>query len=256
MLLLGMAGPAEIVEFVVLLAGIAVLFALSFVLLVGVASRMELVVVPAMVFSGFLAMLAFASVTWGTVNSPDSDVHAWVHTWRGFSVWSALLFFGSVLSWAYIRLVPADTTSRFQKPSERRFQPGCRLSREDVLVMLVAIFMALGIAFSTVALSAYIVFVVAHFFLFRNVFRISRPSEVIWAGAFSVLVYCSVLGNWFAWLTVLLLMLPITVTVIGWELRKPSYHGLGWQRFNPDLENWWNATRVAAGQPATGDESV
>jgi hypothetical protein len=28
------------------------------------------------------------------------------------------------------------------------------------------------------------------------------------------------------------------------EMRKPSYHGVGWQRINPGLPAWWDA-RVA-----------
>jgi len=31
------------------------------------------------------------------------------------------------------------------------------------------------------------------------------------------------------------------VVVVVVQMRKPSYHGLGWQWINPELPNWWKS---------------
>ena len=75
-------------------------------------------------------------------------------------------------------------------------------------------------------------FVVGHFFLFCNVFRIRRKQELIWAGFF--VASTTLLRMWSVnpiWL--LILPLPLTVLLIGLEMRHPNYHGILWSRINP-----------------------
>jgi MFS superfamily sulfate permease-like transporter len=68
--------------------------------------------------------------------------------------------------------------------------------------------------------------VLAHFFLFCNVFRIHRQYELIWASFFVVNYSCWVLSNHFSWLGILLTQLPITVILILLGIRHPTYHGI------------------------------
>ena len=67
------------------------------------------------------------------------------------------------------------------------FQPGFRLSAIDVIVILVGA-IASVVLWSTVWWIGFVIaFVVAHFFLFCNVFRVARPLELAWSGLFIVL---------------------------------------------------------------------
>ncbi len=86
-------------------------------------------------------------------------------------------------------------------------------------------------------------FVVGHFFLFCNVFRVSRPLELIWAMVFLVLARLTEPSGRIGWKTTVLISFATTMAVVGIELRKPSYHGVGWSRVNPGLRQWWEVSR-------------
>ena len=129
-------------------------------------------------------------------------------------------------------------------PTNAEFSPGARISRLDHIIL------ALGVV-GTVALGAIVwwagfvvAFVVAHFFLFCNVFRISRPLELAWSAAFVAFAAGTVLISFPGWLGTAVLSLAGTASVILLEMQKPSYHGIGWQKINPGLENWWKANRL------------
>lgn len=124
------------------------------------------------------------------------------------------------------------------------FAPGFRLSIVDVFVLV------LGTA-ATIVLSMFVwwwgfvpVFGLAHFFLFCNVVRVARPLELVWAGVFIVLAGATVAIDTPGWLVTALVSLLVTVVVVVVEMRKPSYHGVGWQWINPGLPAWWES-RVA-----------
>jgi hypothetical protein len=124
------------------------------------------------------------------------------------------------------------------------FAPGFRLSVFDVFVLVVGFV-------TTVVLSMLVWwwgfvpgFVLAHFFLFCNVVRMARPLELIWAGVFVALAGGTVVFETPGWLMTALASLLVTVVVVVVEMRKPSYHGIGWQRINPGLRAWWEA-RIA-----------
>ncbi len=90
----------------------------------------------------------------------------------------------------------------------------------------------------TAGLSLLILFVVGHFFLFCNVFRIRRNTELLWAAIF--------VTNCAAWLFLgnrqinyaMLCQLPVTVLLIAYELRLPIYHGIFAKRLNPRLDDY------------------
>lgn len=130
--------------------------------------------------------------------------------------------------------------------SAREFKPGFRLSVTDVLVLVagaVGAFFAAGIAPWA---AAAIAFVVLHFFLFCNVLRMSRPLELVWAGVFLALAIAAIRLQVPAWPVVFAVSLAVTVVVAIVQLRLPSYHGVGWQRINPQLRQWWEASHREA----------
>lgn len=123
----------------------------------------------------------------------------------------------------------------------RAFAPGFRLSKYDVVVLLVGGVggaACLGVDFR---LAFGVWYVVAHFFLFCNVLRMARVSELVWAGVFVGLVIATVNLDLISWPLGIGCSLFTTVVVAAIEIRKPSYHGVGWRRINPGLPEWWRA---------------
>lgn len=121
------------------------------------------------------------------------------------------------------------------------FSPGVRLSILDIFVLAVSIVATVVLASFTWWWGLIVGFVVGHFYLFCNVFRISRPLELIWAGCFALLAGGSILTEYPGWIVTIVASLIVTCIVITLEMRKLSYHGLGWQYINPKLNDWWNA---------------
>ncbi len=74
-----------------------------------------------------------------------------------------------------------------------------------------------------------------HFFLFCNVFRIHRRFELAWAGLFIVNVGAWLWFDSLDWRGVLACQAPVTVVLIGLEMRQSRYHGVLAQRLNPQL---------------------
>jgi len=122
------------------------------------------------------------------------------------------------------------------------FSPGFRFSAFDGLILLSGTIGSWLVWPQTWWLGFVIAFAVGHFFLFCNVFRISRRLELIWAAVFLILTRFTVVSGYPTWTATALLSLAVTALVVCIELRKPSYHGVGWSRFNPNLRQWWDAT--------------
>lgn len=119
------------------------------------------------------------------------------------------------------------------------FAPGFRLSVIDVVVLV-------GGTAGAIVLSSLVwwwgfvpAFVLAHFFLFCNVVRMARTLELIWAGIFVLLAGATVAFEQPGWPVTAITSLLATVVLVVIEMRKPSYHGIGWQRINPGLPTWW-----------------
>lgn len=124
----------------------------------------------------------------------------------------------------------------------KEFNPGFRLSLLDVIILILGVVGTLIFLPISKINSFIIAFVVGHFFLFCNVFRISRPLELIWATLlilFGVLIEIFRLFNWYI---VAIIMVAVTFGIILIEMRKKSYHGIMWQRFNPNLVDWFKDT--------------
>ena len=126
------------------------------------------------------------------------------------------------------------------------FNPGFRLSLRDVIVLLIGIIAAGGLAFVAPPVSLVVGATVLHFFLFCNVFRIRRGPELIWAAAFLGLSLAAM--HWgLAWPIALLAGFGVAAVLIVNEFRHPSYHGVGWRRLNPSLPEWWSRRGRAEG---------
>jgi hypothetical protein len=95
--------------------------------------------------------------------------------------------------------------------------------------------------FVSVPASFVVLFVVGHFFLFCNVFRIARGLELTWGGLFVALATATLASGYPGWYATSAISIAMTTAVIAFEMRKPSYHGVFWQRVNPQLPEWWRA---------------
>ena len=124
-----------------------------------------------------------------------------------------------------------------------RFEPGFRASFTDLCAIATAVVTA-AVLFRTFRTASVIILVTTfHFFLFCNVFRIRRRPEMIWAAVFFLLSVSTIRLGVPGWPATIAVALSVAGGLIAWETRHPSYHGVGWKRFNPGLEAWWNETR-------------
>ncbi len=115
---------------------------------------------------------------------------------------------------------------------------GLRFSLLDGIVLAVAVVATAATYDFTAGLSLLGLFVVAHFFLFCNVFRIRRKPELIWAGVF--------VANCLAWsifhrLHIAGICLPqclLTAILVIYEIRQPTYHGVFARSWNARLDEY------------------
>lgn len=124
------------------------------------------------------------------------------------------------------------------------FAPGWRFSVVDGIVLVIGLVAVSALAVVVWWWGFVVGFVLAHFFLFCNVIRMARPLELIWAGVFVVLVGATITIDFPGWLLTASVSLLTTVLVVIVEMRKPSYHGLGWQWINPNLRSWFESRKA------------
>jgi hypothetical protein len=123
------------------------------------------------------------------------------------------------------------------------FSPGFRLSRLDLIVLVLGGAGSVLLATMTWWWGFVLAFVLVHFFLFCNVFRLARALELAWSAVFLALAVATIAANAPGWLITALTSLVMTGIVVALEMRKASYHGVGWQRLNPGLPEWWESKR-------------
>jgi len=134
----------------------------------------------------------------------------------------------------------------FNTKAKHAFAPGFRLSALDVIILVVGVVTAFALVM-VVWWGGFVVgFVVAHFFLFCNVVRMARLLELAWAGVFVALAAATVALDAPGWPVTATVSLVATVVVVVVQMRKPSYHGLGWQWINPGLPAWWETWKGEA----------
>jgi hypothetical protein len=122
-----------------------------------------------------------------------------------------------------------------------KFSPGFRFSVFDGGILVASLLASLWLADVSPIASLVILFVVGHFFLFCNVFRVSRRRELQWAAVFVASASASSLANWPGWLVVFAIAILFAAYTIVRETKDPSYHGVFWRVLNPDLPEWFSA---------------
>lgn len=109
---------------------------------------------------------------------------------------------------------------------------GFRFSTADAVAIAICVVATAALWAPTEGMAFLFPFVLGHFFLFCNVFRIARKPELIWA-----VVFLMNFGGWWlsgrlSWPGVMAIQLPLTAFLIGWEMRQPWYHGILADRIN------------------------
>jgi hypothetical protein len=127
------------------------------------------------------------------------------------------------------------------------FKPGFRISATDTFVLVAGVVGSVLGAQVEWWMGLVIGFVVGHFFLFCNVFRVARPLELSWAALFVALAGSTITMEAPGWQVTFATSLVATLLVIVVQMHKPSYHGAGWQLINPELPQWWER-RQAGGK--------
>ena len=122
-----------------------------------------------------------------------------------------------------------------------KFQPGFRLSEMDVGFLMLGVCAAVLLARLDERLGLASLFVLAHFFLFCNVLRMSRPLELIWAVFFVLLAGSTFTFGFPSWNSTLIAMLVVTLILALVHILQPFYHGVLWRMINPNLKQWWEA---------------
>lgn len=135
--------------------------------------------------------------------------------------------------------------------TRRVFSPGFRLSTIDILVLAAGVVGAGVLGMFVGWLGFAVAFTIGHFFLFCNVFRLSRPLELAWAACFISLSAATIVLEFPGWMWTGAISLLATAAVVAIEMRRPSYHGVGWRRINPHLEIWWNTQTETTPPPGT-----
>ena len=119
------------------------------------------------------------------------------------------------------------------------FKPGFRLSIIDTSFILVAV---IGSVFfyqqEQFFISTMLFVPTLQFFLFCNIFRIRRLAELAWAGFYLITFYTAYTFH-FTPLIPTTITLILGIIIIGIEIYHPSYHGIFWQRINPNLPQWF-----------------
>jgi hypothetical protein len=120
------------------------------------------------------------------------------------------------------------------------FKPGFRLPVLDRVTLALGTIAAIVLGTLCWQASLVVVVVVSSFFLFCNVFRIARRLELIWASVFVAASTATILWGVPGWIVTVSVAAGTAALVVALEMRKPSYHGVGWRRINPGLREWWD----------------
>ena len=120
-----------------------------------------------------------------------------------------------------------------------KFNPGFRLSIVDIVFLSTATIASVYLYTFAKPLSYIVAFVVGHFFLFCNITRMSRLPELIWAVVFTALSLLALKFSVISLPVVFLVSTFLTTILVVLESRKPHYHGILWEKVNPNLETWF-----------------
>ena len=121
------------------------------------------------------------------------------------------------------------------------FKPGFRISAFDIVILCAGI-IGSGVLAEMIWWAGFAVgFVVFQFFLFCNVFRISRAAELVWAAVFVALAGATIITEFPGWIAAIVASIALSSCLIWRETKREDYHGICWKRFNPNLPERWKA---------------
>jgi len=123
------------------------------------------------------------------------------------------------------------------------FNPGFRISLLDMGVLIMSLSLAFFMAYYDKLYAIMILYVVGHFFLFCNIIRISRKPEFIWAVFFIGLNFLHYLYAIPSYPVLLVIMSCLTLLLVILEIKSPAYHGILWEKLNPNLPHWYQNLR-------------
>ena len=123
------------------------------------------------------------------------------------------------------------------------FRPGFRLSEIDVGVLMLGVLASVLLARFDESFAVALLFTLAHFFLFCNVLRMSRPLELVWALLFVLLAASTIRTGFPPWSYTFCAMLAVTAILAVVQVQRSSYHGVFWRQLNPNLPQWWAVNR-------------
>ncbi len=115
-------------------------------------------------------------------------------------------------------------------PARSDYRPrslGLQCSVSDAVVLLAGAGAAWWLWQPMPEIALLVTFVVGHFFLFCNVFRIHRKFELTWAAAFIANVVAGIHSGAWGLTQAMLWQIPLTVVFILAEMRTARYHGVG-----------------------------
>jgi len=123
--------------------------------------------------------------------------------------------------------------------SHPKFSPGFRFSFLDLIVLVVGAVSVVLLWSVEWWLSLIVCVPFVHFFLFCNIFRVSRMLELTWAGVYITLAGSTIVCGIPGWWPTAIVSVLVAAVIVLLEMRKPYYHGIGWQRINPGLPSLW-----------------
>ena len=116
---------------------------------------------------------------------------------------------------------------------------GMRFSVVDAVTLIVGAGVTVWAWAFVPDLALVVPFLLMHFFLFCNVFRVSRRPELIWSGVFIVtFMFCSASSYVVNWPAICAIQLPLMAFLLWRETTKPWYHGIACRK--------WNANHIDA----------
>ena len=118
---------------------------------------------------------------------------------------------------------------------------GVQFPAADGVVIVITGFAIWGLSGPMREFARLVGFVVGHFFLFCNIFRIHRKYELAWAAVFLANVACGIIGEAWGPVDAMLMQAPLTVVLVVAEMFSSRYHGLGCSFINPRQVAEWNA---------------
>lgn len=102
---------------------------------------------------------------------------------------------------------------------------GFRFSATDALAIIVCAAVTIWLLPVLGSIAWLFPFVLGHFFLFCNIFRVPRKPELLWASFFITLAaICLVLDV--SILHSMWMVVPVTVGVLLYAVQLPTYHGI------------------------------